>query len=467
MVTPRDQSQRDNASEPFRAKRIVIMGLGRFGGGAGVARWLVDSGADVLITDAAPLESIQGSIRSLDDLHATGRLEIRAGAHEITMLDGADMLVVNPGVPQPWNNAFIREAQSRNIQRTTEIEIAYTQLDPSRTIAITGAAGKSTTSAMTHAILNASGHHALLGGNIGGSLLSKLDDIRNDSFVVLELSSAMIYWLWGREENSADATAVPCAPAVACLTNYSPNHIDWHAKESHYKASKKKLIEILPPSSTAILHESIEQWGDATQAMIQVVHDQEAVHDCAVPGHHNAINASMAVQAAIAITKGRSSESARFAADVRKFTGLPHRLNLCHQTNELSFYNDSKSTIPQATLLAIESIAAHSPKRTIHLICGGYDKGNDMSEIGASAQGLAGIYTIGATAQAVAQACASNAFVCNTLTLAFQRAIENAKPGDTILLSPGCASWDQYENYEQRGDHFKQLAKGLRDTKPC
>ncbi len=453
-------SQSPNA---YKGKRVVVMGLGRFGGGVGITRWLIESGADVLVTDTANLETLRSSIAELRDLLSTNRLEIQVGPHSNFHLDNADVLVVNPAVPQPWNNQFVREAESRNIDLTTEIEIVYRQLDPSRIVAITGSAGKSTTSAMTHAILQSTGHHAILGGNIGGSLLSEIQCITPNSYVVLELSSAMIYWLWGRKENAHPVIA----PAVACLTNYSPNHIDWHGQEEHYKGSKQCLLNILPEHSTAVLNQSLEEWGKHLRSKVHVIHDEHAIRDCVLPGQHNAINAGMAVVAVSAITKSSEELTTEYVQSVRRFTGLPHRLNLCHETDSLKFYNDSKSTIPQATVLAIESIAEQLPKRSIHLICGGYDKGSDLSVIAQCAKELGGTYTIGATAQSITDASKDYSITCNTLQQAMEAVIERVTPGDIVLLSPGCASWDQYDNYEQRGEEFEKLARMLTGTDSC
>lgn len=435
------------------------MGLGRFGGGVGISRWLVKAGADVLLTDQADADKLALSLDRLADLIRTQRLQIVHGPHDAALLDDADVLVVNPAVPQPWDNAFIQAALSKGIQITTEIEIAYRQLNPDRIIAITGSAGKSTTAAMIHHILNATGHRAFLGGNIGGSLLDRLDEITDEIIIVLELSSAMIYWLWGRD---ADAP-LPQAPAAACITNYTPNHIDWHGSESHYQESKKRLLSNLPASSLAILGPTLEHWSSLTKASTHVIQDQDLVADCTVPGTHNAANAAMAVQAAIAITQTTDREP--FIQAVRTFTGLPHRLNLCHQSNGIAFYNDSKSTVPEATILAVDAIAEHTQRNQIHLIAGGSDKGSDLSSITALHDQLAGLYTIGTTGQSITQS--SNAHYCGTLDKALGLAIKNAKPGDAVLLSPGCASWDQFTNYEQRGDRFVSLANTLTQSPSC
>ncbi|MBL4699332.1 MAG: hypothetical protein JKX70_10915, partial [Phycisphaerales bacterium] len=214
---------------------------------------------------------------------------------------------------------------------------------------------------------------------------------------------------------------------------------------------------VLPETSTAILGPTLENWKVHTKAITSVVSEQDSVSGCLLPGKHNAINAAMALRCAAAIT--RSAVSDRMIHSVRSFHGLPHRLNRKVLGNGLVIVNDSKSTVPEATLLAVDAVAEQTPRSRIHLICGGSDKGSDLSLIAALHDQLAGIYTIGTTGKSLANG--SNAHYCETLERAVEMAIKAVAPGDTILLSPGCASWDQFTNYEQRGERFVVLATQL------
>lgn len=445
----------------FADKRVVIMGLGRFGGGLGVTRWLVESGADVLVTDPADVDTLSASIDQLSDLIDTKRLNIAHGPHDPSMLDGADILVVNPAVPQPWKNPFINHANSIGLMITTEIEIAYRHLDPSRIVAVTGSAGKSTTSAMIHHILSSVGHRSTLAGNIGGSLLSCLGELTDETYVVLELSSAMIYWLWGRDSINQ---AVP-SPAVACITNYAPNHIDWHGDESHYLASKKQIIAALSSGQNAVLGESLKNWAHDTQADVHIVADEDKVSGCAIPGTHNAMNAAMARKASSVLTAPSLPQIEAMQLAVRTFSGLPHRLKRCHESEGVVFFNDSKSTIPQATCLAVDAVNEQVARNRIRLICGGYDKGSDLSSITALSSQIAGLYAIGATAPSLVGG--SPGINCETLEHAVELAIKQAIPGDVVLLSPGCASWDQFTNYEERGEQFENLVARYTKNTTC
>ena len=472
MVNAGRRNSTDNATamekpnledDRFSNTRVVVMGLGRFGGGVGLTRWLVESGANVVVSDPADRETLSDSLAKLNNLMDTGRLEIVHGPHEPTLLDEAQMLVVNPAVPMPWTSPFILEAQSRGITITTEIEIAYHYFDPTRIVAVTGSAGKSTTSAMIHHILSSIGVQSVLGGNIGGSLLIRLDKIDNKSIVVLELSSAMLYWLWGRGLNEK----LLIAPAVGCITNCSPNHLDWHADESHYKASKQQLLQSMDETGTAILGESLRDWSAMTKARVEIIEEADEISGCHIPGIHNARNAAMAVRAAAAITGGSEDSISEMEHAVRSFPGLPHRLFRCHEHDGVVYFNDSKSTLPQATCLAVDALGEQVPKGAIHLIAGGYDKGLDLSPIAALADQLAGLYCIGNTGPGISHRAGEQATNCTTLEKAIECIHARVKPGDAVLLSPGCASWDQFTNYEARGDHFEQLVKAHTRSTPC
>jgi UDP-N-acetylmuramoylalanine--D-glutamate ligase len=430
-------------SYSFKDTNVLVMGLGRFGGGLGVTRFLLREGARVILNDRSSADELATPLKELGDHR---NLTLALGHHDPSVLDNIDILVVNPAVPRPWDNAFINAAAARGIRVTTEIEIAYRLLNPDRVIAITGSAGKSTTSAMTHHALRALDIPSVLGGNIGGSLLDQLDTITPDTTIVLELSSAMLYWLWGR--STIDQ---PTHPAVSCVTSYNPNHLDWHADETHYLASKKL---ILTPDRDSVLPESLHDWANLNS---RILTGNDAIEGCAVPGHHNAMNASFAI-ACIRGLHPHLSESDLIPA-VQAFTGLPHRLHRSFEHQGVIYFDDSKSTTPQATLLAIKALETIAPRDRIHLIAGGYDKGSDLTPIANLAPELAGLYCIGTTAQSIVSASRSNAFNCNTLDHAMHQIHTRTQEGHLVLLSPGCASWDQFENYEQRGRRFVELAK--------
>ncbi len=437
----------ESGTEPgqqWNGRRVYVMGLGRFGGGIGVTRYLAESGAEVVVGDTADESVLAESIASIQDLIDQGRVRCVLGAHAVGDLDGVDTLVVNPAVPMPWSNTFVLKAESRGVRITTEIEIAIRRLDPNKVIAVTGSAGKSTTSAMIDFGLTTLGFHSVLSGNIGGSLLGRLGEITPDTTVVLELSSAMLYWLdrSGYFESSTFS--------IGCITNCIPNHLDWHGDETHYIESKQVLLHAC---SHLALGETLVDWGSSSS---QILTQSDAVAGCFLPGHHNAMNAGMA---ACVLAHQLPNGKHEITQSLREFQGLPHRLQFVGTHQGIGYFNDSKCTVPNATLLAVDALKTDRPSESIHLIVGGYDKGSDLSALSALAPSIGGLYTIGSTGQSIYDAAATNAYHCGDLLNAMNQIRDRASHGDTVLLSPGCASWDQFSNYEARGDRFMELAK--------
>lgn len=421
----------------LEGQHVTVMGLGRFGGGVGVTRWLAGQGAQVLVTDKEPADRQAESVAQIRDLIHASSVKLRLGGHNVSDFTTADLVVANPAVPLPWDDRFLRSAHAASVPVTTEIRLLVERVNRSRTIGVTGSAGKSTTAAMIHHVLTRSGRRAHLGGNIGGSLLNSLDQIQTEDWIVLELSSAMLYWL-GKDMGYAGAKG--WSPHVAVLTNINPNHIDWHGTFEHYRQSKMNIFRWQAEGDHQVRGDLVASGSESIPLKI--------------PGQHNQANARLAL-AAVQCAAGMSAdEAAPLLAD---FAGLPHRLQLIAEHDGMRFYNDSKSTTPDATVLATQ--AFDDPSR-LHLIAGGYDKKIDLSAIAHLAPQLAGMYTIGTTGSALAQAAMHAggwAEYGETLERAVDHALQRMRRGDILLLSPGCASWDQFTNFEQRGEAFASL----------
>lgn len=477
------------ASPPDLAgARVTVMGLGRFGGGVGVTRWLVGQGADVLITDIDPADKLAASLDQIRDLIDRGAVRLALGGHNVSDFTATDLVVANPAVPKPWDNRFLRAAQAANVPITTEIRLVIERLpDWGRTIGVTGSAGKSTTTAMiAHALkpfAKQRGERVYLGGNIGGSLLADIDAIKLGDWVVLELSSAMLYWLGA---GIGYDTAPGWSPHVAVMTNINANHLDWHAEFAHYSESKRNILRYQPDargqyvfvtSTPAGLPESFAVGRPEGTSWPVRDTDPELAHiRTAIPGRHNALNALTAARAVAIATAESTGVSLRdsrlqtepaFAQSAASFPGLPHRLQFVADIplaggGLARAFNDSKSTTPEATILAVK---AFDDDRSIgaarvHLICGGYDKKIDLAPMIPSLARCAGVYAIGVTGPRIAEltaAAGGRAHSIPTLDQAVATAREALRPGDVLLLSPACASWDQFTHFEERGDRFCAL----------
>ncbi len=438
------------------------MGLGRFGGGLGVTRWLAGQGANVLLTDLDTAERLADPLKSLGPLIESGQVRLRLGEHCEDDFEGADLVVANPAVPSPWDNRFLRAAWHSNVEVTTEIQLTIGQLNRHRIIGVTGSAGKSTTSAMIHHGLTGMGHRARLGGNLGGSLLGDLVDITMHEWIVLELSSAMLWWL-GRQNPDAAMAKPGWSPHVAVVTNIRANHLDWHGSFKHYAASKGAITTAQRPGDAIVLSDPgiVGIWADANVSIPprvarRVVEPVEADWIRSIqlktPGAHNRLNARTAATAiAVAIENDQVVE--RALRQISTFPGLPHRLQLVFEHRGICCYNDSKSTTPESAILAVDSFPEGS---RIHLIVGGYDKGSDLQPVADLAGRIAGVYAIGATGPAIHRL-HPGVKVCGTLESAVSQAARHLQAGDILLLSPGCASWDQFTNYEARGHEFSRL----------
>ncbi len=478
------------AQPDFAGRQVTVMGLGRFGGGVGVARFLAERGADVLVTDMLGANELAASVAKLE---GCGGIRLRLGEHNVSDFTTCDVLVVNPAVKP--GNRFVRAAQAAGVEITSEIRLLVRHL-PSRqrTIGVTGSAGKSTVTAMIGHTLrevfgqpgevplaeaggstptrqdaktprrSVEGAGLWVGGNIGGSLLGRIDDIGGDDWVVLELSSFMLEGL--REDR--------WSPHIAVVTNISPNHLDWHGAMEAYADAKRALAAFQDEADVQIAGSaSAREVLDPRRPM----QEGAAVSDLpelALPGGHNRLNAATAA-AAIRAALGRDADLRPLAG----FAGLAHRLQPVGEHAGVRYFNDSKSTTPEAARLAIEAF----PEQSVRIVLGGSDKGSDLAPLARfAAERCVGIYTLGATGDAIAEvaeafeppagrpeSCGAVAWPpptatvrrCGTLAAALAAIRADVRPGENVVLSPGCASWDQFANYEARGDAFVAGVRSL------
>ena len=428
----------NSASEPLVSlvdRRVSVIGLGLFGGGVGVTRWLCRQGARVTVSDHADESQLTESIRALDGLDVT----LHLGSHREKDFLNADLLVVNPAFPK--DHPLLQKAAA--VPRTSEINL-FLQRCPAPVVGVTGSAGKSTTTVMTGEIL-AKKFTTHVGGNIGRSLLEDLPVIQPDHVVVLELSSFQLEYL----------PLIAAAPHIALITNFAPNHLDRHVTLDAYADAKKNIFRYQRPDDVLILNRSegaTASWADEAPGQVCWFDPAAEPFELSVLGAHNQTNA----QAAFAIARQFGVDRNLATEALKHFPGLPHRLQFVGEKNGVQYYNDSKCTTPPGAIVALESLP---PRRTIILL-GGYDKGISFDELAAVAAGrVKAVIAFGATKNAILDSMKKASPAPPTtsapdLPAALADARKLAETGDVILLSPACASYDQFTNYQQRGEAF-------------
>jgi len=447
--------------EFLSGKKILVMGLGRFGGGVDSAGFAAKAGGKVIVTDLASADKLSDSVGRLSELED---IEYHLGGHMRADFEEADIVVVNPAVAA--DNEFVEIARQGNKLLTTQINIFF-ELCPARIIGITGANGKSTTAALTAHLLKAGGGEnrnygkVWLSGNIGNEpLLAKLERIEADDLVVLELSSFQL-------EQSA---WIRKAPNVALLTNLTPNHLDRHGTFASYCAAKENIFNLQEAdkgepaisifnSEDKISVEWFEKYKDqAGRVCIKFCTDdisEEIRGAFGLAGRANLSN----LAAAVTIATHFGVEQAVIKDCLSSFKTLPHRLELVGQSGGVCWYNDSIATTPASAIAAIEAF-----KQPKIIIAGGYDKGLCFEQLGEKmAKKARAVILIGQTGEKIADAVRKHSEgntkikFASTLAEAVELAGEIAVSGDVVLLSPGCASYDMFDNFEHRGREFVRL----------
>ncbi|CEG26730.1 UDP-N-acetylmuramoyl-L-alanine--D-glutamate ligase [Bacillus sp. B-jedd] len=445
--------------DTYQHKKILVLGLAK--SGVTAAALLHKLGAFVTVNDFKPLS---------ENMEAQGLLEqgitVICGSHPVELMEeGFELVVKNPGIP--YSNPMVRRAFEKNIPVITEIELAY-QISEAPFIGITGTNGKTTTTTLIYEMLNEGAKHPLIAGNIGTVASGVAQEAREDSTIVIELSS---FQLMGIDQFK---------PKIAVLTNLYEAHLDYHGTISEYHGAKANItknqdekdffvynadqaevVEIADQSKAVLVpFSAVKDLGRGAYAREGwlMFGDEKIIlrEEVALPGAHNLENILSAI--ASAKLSGVSNDAIRKV--LTTFTGVRHRLQFVAEKHGRKVYNDSKATNILATTKALEAFDA-----PVILLAGGLDRGNDFDELIPALSKVKALVTFGQTAakieEAGKEAGIKTIVRADNVEGAVPEAYKLSEAGDVILLSPACASWDQYKTFEVRGDMFIEAVHKL------
>ena len=443
-------------------KRVLVVGLGK--SGVASALFLKSRGAQVTVSDAKPSDQLQEEIPLLLDQG----IAVETGGHGERTFRGQDLIVVSPGVPVDARPLV----QARALGETVigEIELA-SQFLSGTIVAITGSNGKTTTTTLAGEIVTAGGFRALVGGNIGTPAVSLVAEASVETVVVLEVSSFQL------------ETIQAFRPKIAVILNITPDHLDRHRTFSAYVAAKARIFENQNLSDFSVLNAddptSVELAQRTKGQVIWFSRKKEVsrgafvrdgrvlfrdpedeqeimlVSEITLKGAHNVEN----VLAGVCVGRLLDCPAARIREVVRNFKAVEHRIEYVAKVRGVEYYNDSKATNVDATIKALESFPSN-----IHLILGGKDKDSDYRQLNhLLRERVKQVYTIGAAADKIESQIREAAKIVHAETLekAVKQAAAAAQSGDVVLLAPACASFDQFRNYQHRGQVFKDTVRSL------
>ena len=457
------RSALDGYLERLKGKRVAVLGIGVSN------RPLIDllrrSGISVTACDKKERDSFDGLIEELEAKGVTCRL----GEDYLDHLEGMDVIFRTPGLRPDLPQ--LERAKAAGAELTSEMEVFFS-VCPCRIIAVTGSDGKTTTTTIIAGLLGASGYRTYVGGNIGRPLLSQAGEMRPDDMVVLELSSFQLM-------------TMDQSPDVAVVTNLAPNHLDVHKDMQEYVDAKRNIFRYQSSDSKLVLNADNEitaSFADQARGEVTLFSRTKTlkkgvwlrdgtilsdgrpvlpVKDILIPGVHNVEN----YMAAIAAVDGLvSDETIRSFA--KSFAGVPHRIELVRELNGVRWYNDSIASSPSRTIAGLRSF-----DQKVILIAGGYDKHIPYDALGPEiTRAVKVLILVGATAPKIKQAVLDAPdyrtgepviLERETLGEAVNTAYDMAKSGDVVILSPASASFDQFKNFEERGNAFKQFVDQL------
>lgn len=442
----------------FENKKIFIFGMAKSGYEA--AKLLSKYNNEILITDGK--EQDENHVKELTDLG----VKVEITTNQIDLIDNTfDYMIKNPGIPA--NNPVVLKAKELGIKIINEIEMAYHFLPKNtKIIGITGSNGKTTTTTLIYEILKRKYENVYLGGNIGYPLSQIVNDIKDNSILVMEISDHQLCDMYEFKTN------------ISLLLNLVHAHIDFHGTYEIYKAMKKRIFNNHTNTDLAILNHdnsdvleltndivSTKKYFSKTDKLDAYIEDDGIYYnnelvlkfsDIKLKGMHNYEN----IMACILAVKEFDVENEIIKEYLSTFKGVEHRIEYVDTINGVDYYNDSKSTNNEATMTALKTF-----KNPTILIMGGLDRNIPFDNLADYVSNVKAIVCYGETKNKIKEFADNNnvnCYVLENLNEAVNKAYEIAESGDTVLLSPACASWDQFKTFEERGELFKNLVKGLR-----
>ena len=439
----------------FENKKIFILGMARSGYEA--AKLLSDYNNEIIVTDGK--EQKEELVSELESLG----VKVIITSDQISLLDDSfDYVIKNPGIK--YDNPVVVKAKELGIKVINEVEMAYSFLDKSvNIIGVTGSNGKTTTTTLISEFMKNSFDNVYLGGNIGIPLSNFVRDIKPNSYLVLEISDHQLCDMYDFKTN------------VSVLTNITPTHLDFHKSYEVYQMTKKKIFNNHTSDDLAVINKddevSMKITDDIKSTKVYYGHDktnlayydEEGIYydgklvikldDIILKGKHNYQN----IMGAIIAVKKYGVTDEVIQKVLKEFKGVEHRLEYVDTINGVTYYNDSKATNCVSTITALNSF-----NQPTILLLGGYDRGHSFHDLDNSMKNVKCVVCFGETKNRIEEFCNDLKIKCyknDTLKEAMNVVKDICTPGDVVLLSPACASWDQYDRFEDRGDEFKNLVR--------
>jgi len=409
----------------------LVVGAAR--SGVALANHLTGKGERVRVVDRRSEIDLEETIAQLP-----ASADLRLGGYDESVLEGVDVVYASPGVP--WDSELLKQARERRIAVSSEIDL-FLRLCPGTVVGITGTNGKTTTTALTGAVLATGDRPVIVGGNIGDTVLDRLDEITPRHWVVLELSSFQL--------ESVERPHLH----VGVILNITPDHLDRHGSFERYVDLKARAIEFAGADDFAVLNgrdAAPRRLAERTRAHVVWFDQHRPLPPMPLPGRHNMENALAA--AAVGRITGLSDDA--IDAAVRAFKGVEHRLELVGEWEGVRWYNDSKATNPDAGRVALSAF----PNTPVVLIAGGYGSGFELGDWLADVlANVEAVVLIGASADLLADGLRNHPKVVRAADIdeAVELAGGLARPGGVVLLSPAYKSFDMFKDYEDRGRRFK------------